>query len=58
MSSSADILDPLTHARVFSETVVPRSELDEALPHARPKAIILGGQPGAGKGGLTQAAIH
>ncbi|RMH89101.1 hypothetical protein EBB59_10940 [Lysobacter pythonis] len=56
MSASEDRLDSETHARVFSDSVIPESEFNTALSHDRPKAIILGGQPGAGKGGLTRAA--
>ncbi|RMH87220.1 hypothetical protein EBB59_13320 [Lysobacter pythonis] len=56
MSASEDRLDSKTHTRVFRDSVIPKSEFNTALSHDRPKAIILGGQPGAGKGGLTRAA--
>lgn len=49
-------LDPTTHARVFADEVVPDSGLLEATSQARPKAIILAGQPGAGKGGMADTA--
>lgn len=49
-------LDPATHARVFADEVVPGSGLLEATSQAQPKAIILAGQPGAGKGGLADTA--
>jgi predicted ABC-type ATPase len=49
-------LDPATHARIFVEKVIPGSGLDEATSQPRPKAIILAGQPGAGKGGLAKTA--
>lgn len=56
MNLTNDRLDSETHARIFADKVIPGSGLNEALSHERPKAIILGGQPGAGKGGLAQAA--
>lgn len=56
MTSSEDRLDPGTHARVFEERVVPKSKLLEKMSHDHPKAVILGGQPGAGKGGLARTA--
>ncbi len=56
MTNPSDRLDPEEHARIFAEKVVPNSGLNEALSHERPKAIILGGQPGAGKGNLMRAA--
>lgn len=56
MNTPRDHLDPEAHARLFTSEVVPGSGLNDALSHERPKAIILGGQPGSGKGGLAQAA--
>ena len=56
MTSSEDRLDPGTHARVFEERVVPKSKLLEKMSHDHPEAVILGGQPGAGKGGLARTA--
>lgn len=44
------------HARVFEETVLADADLPSKTTLEHPKAIILAGQPGAGKGGLTQAA--
>lgn len=49
-------LDPATHAQIFAEKVVPGSGLNEASSQLHPKAIILAGQPGAGKGGLANTA--
>ena len=43
------------HARVFKETVVPRSDLPQTTPQQHPKAVVLAGQPGAGKGGLAKS---
>ncbi|MDR6887700.1 MULTISPECIES: hypothetical protein [Variovorax] len=48
MSDPTGKLDPETHRRVFAERVVPRSALSETTPQARPHAIVLAGQPGAG----------
>lgn len=56
MNTPADRLDATTHARVFADDIIPEIGLNEATPQARPKAIILAGQPGAGKGGLARAA--
>ncbi|RMH89103.1 hypothetical protein EBB59_10950 [Lysobacter pythonis] len=56
MNTSPDRLDPQTHARIFTENIAPKSGLFEASSQVKPKAIILGGQPGAGKGGLVKAA--
>ena len=56
MSGASDRLDRDTHDRIFREVVRPKSGLDGLASHERPKAIILGGQPGSGKGGLERAA--
>ncbi|RMH89100.1 hypothetical protein EBB59_10930 [Lysobacter pythonis] len=56
MSTPTDRLDPELHARVFEEQIVPKSLLSQKGSHEHPKAIILGGQPGAGKGGLARSA--
>ena len=56
MTTGDGQLDAATHARVFSEKVIPKSGLLEASTQSRPVAIILAGQPGAGKGGLAAAA--
>ena len=56
MNASDSRLDLETHARIFASEVEPRSGISEALSHDKPKAVILGGQPGAGKGGLARAS--
>ena len=56
MSGASGHLDPHAHDRIFNEVVRPESGLDGLASHERPKAIILGGQPGSGKGGLERAA--
>jgi len=56
MSTPDNTLDKETHARIFAEKIIPDSGLNNALSYEKPKAIILAGQPGAGKGGLKGAA--
>ena len=56
MSDPTGKLDPETHRRVFTEKVVPESYLPRTTPQAQPHAIVLAGQPGAGKGNLVNAA--
>ncbi|WP_249405560.1 zeta toxin family protein [Stenotrophomonas sp. CFBP 13718] len=46
------------HAQAFLEKVLPASGLHRTSPQERPKAIILAGQPGAGKSGVARAAIR
>ncbi|MDR1077022.1 MAG: zeta toxin family protein, partial [Xanthomonadaceae bacterium] len=49
-------IDPKEHDSVFLE-ILEKSGLDELVTHDKPKAIILAGQPGAGKGNLVDSAI-
>jgi hypothetical protein len=42
--------------RLMGDTVIPESGLNELNSHEKPRAIILAGQPGAGKGSLVRAA--
>lgn len=56
MSSGKDVLSPEEHARVFRERVLRESTFDLATSQDRPRAIILAGQPGSGKGGLAATA--
>ncbi|MGO1002339.1 zeta toxin family protein [Lysobacter sp. CA196] len=56
MNAFNGLLDRETHRRVFLEEVIPGSGFNEATAKIKPKAIFLAGQPGAGKGGLAQAA--
>ena len=55
MNASTDQLDSETHARIFEEKIASPRLLHKAS-YEHPKAIILGGQPGSGKGGLARAA--
>lgn len=58
MSSADWSLAPQAHAQVFAEKVLPHSGLDSTTPQEHPKAIVLAGQPGAGKSGVAGAAIR
>jgi len=55
VNASTNQLDPKVHTRIFREAIAP-DFLAQKVAHERPKAIILGGQPGAGKGNLARAA--
>ncbi|MGO1002760.1 zeta toxin family protein [Lysobacter sp. CA196] len=56
MSDNPDKLNKETHKHIFLEKIVPESNLNSTNAQERPKAIVLAGQPGAGKGGLGRAA--
>jgi hypothetical protein len=45
------------HDRIFSHVIVPKSLINDIEATDPPRAIILAGQPGAGKGGLTKEAL-
>jgi hypothetical protein len=49
-------LDQATHDRIYAEEIFPRSGFQQTTPQEHPRAIVLAGQPGAGKGGLVKAA--
>lgn len=49
---------PDEHKRVFDEKIVPESGIDDLIATKPPVAIILAGQPGAGKGGLADMATR
>ena len=55
MSDHPDRLSKEHHQHIFQEKVLPQSGLDRFTPQDHPKAVILAGQPGAGKGGLARA---
>ena len=46
------------HAQVFRDNVLPESGLDITNPQDRPRAIVLAGQPGAGKSGVAGSATR
>ncbi len=56
MAESTSRLDAATHARVLQERILPASGLDVATAQDSPRAIVLAGQPGAGKSSLLDAA--
>jgi predicted ABC-type ATPase len=56
MGGQESRLSDLEHARIFEEKVLAEADLASKTSLEHPKVIILAGQPGAGKGGLTQAA--
>ncbi|UJB17269.1 MULTISPECIES: zeta toxin family protein [Lysobacter] len=51
-------MDKEAHAKIFAERVLPDSGFSEATTQAKPRAIILAGQPGAGKTGLVKEAMR
>ncbi|RYE55242.1 MAG: toxin, partial [Hyphomicrobiales bacterium] len=56
MSTPDNLLARPEHARTFIDTVVPRSNFHHSSPQAAPRAVFTAGQPGAGKGGVVNAA--
>lgn len=56
MSEDKDRLSPEQNARILKDQVIPDFIPESVRSHERPRAIILGGQPGAGKGGLARDA--
>ncbi|WP_183027746.1 zeta toxin family protein [Variovorax sp. UMC13] len=56
MSHSTEwTLDEATHNRIYAEKIFPESGFQETAAQKYPRAIVLAGQPGAGKGGLASA---
>ena len=50
-------LSDLDHSVIFRKLVLPESG-SEAVAHETPRAVILAGQPGAGKGGLARTVEY
>lgn len=48
-------LSPEEHSARLRDVIVPEARLDQVTSQPTPRAIILAGQPGAGKGGLVTA---
>lgn len=53
MASTTNLLSPETHQQILWEQIIPKSGLDSRTSYGNPQAVILAGQPGAGKGGLA-----
>jgi len=49
-------IDPADHERILREEVLRTPDFLGATSQERPRAILLAGQPGSGKGGLSQVA--
>jgi predicted ABC-type ATPase len=58
MSDAENTLVKEELERLLREKVIPKSRLDELASHDKPKAIVLAGQPGAGKNSLARAAAR
>ena len=56
MSVPSTALAPATHAEYLERNVIPRSGLSSANHHEVPRAVVLAGQPGAGKRKINDAA--
>ena len=56
MSRDYPRIDPAEHERILREDVLRTPDFLEATAQERPRAILFAGQPGSGKGGLSQAA--
>lgn len=52
MANESDQLPKESHDRILREEILTQRNFIDATPQDRPKAIILAGQPGAGKGTL------
>jgi ATP-dependent 26S proteasome regulatory subunit len=53
MGDQESRLSELEYARILEEKVLAEADLASKTSLEHPKVIILAGQPGAGKGGLT-----
>lgn len=49
-------IDPTLHQQIFNDKILQDSDYQGVTPQERPRAIIMAGQPGAGKGSLVKAA--
>lgn len=56
MSGAENALGKEELERLLREKVIPKSRVDELASHDKPKAIVLAGQPGAGKNSLARTA--
>jgi len=56
VTSETTPLDGAAHETIFKQQILTQRQFLDAASQDRPRAIILAGQPGAGKGGLVEAA--
>lgn len=56
MSVEQERLDAAKHNEILQKKILASPEYANPTSHHTPKAIILAGQPGAGKGGLAETA--
>ncbi len=56
MSRDYPSIEPGAHERIFREEILRRAEYLSATEQATPRAVLLAGQPGSGKGGFADAA--
>lgn len=58
MSPPDSRLDHEAHARLLQEKVIPNGGMNETSSQAHPKAVVLAGQPGAGKSKVSGALLR
>lgn len=58
MSSPPEELSKTDHEAIYRERIVPASGFNEATSKSSPRAIILAGQPGAGKGRIQTISMR
>lgn len=58
MSAPDSRLDHETHARLLQEKVIPNGGVNETSSQIHPKAVVLAGQPGAGKSKVSGALLR
>ena len=51
-------LSPEEHALIFKNNVIPQSGLEGLTSQAHPRAVLLAGQPGSGKGRLKDDVLR
>ncbi|WP_239501471.1 zeta toxin family protein [Stenotrophomonas maltophilia] len=54
MTSDAGSLTSDVHEQILKDEILPKSGMDRRTSHEVPKAVILAGQPGSGKGALAR----
>jgi hypothetical protein len=57
MSDNPDRIGKKEYERIFQEKAFPKAHIERYTSQEHPKAIVLAGQSGAGKGGLKNAAV-